>query len=484
MTKIIYSVGFESPDDQVERVSFRSRKSLLDADIVLFSPILFQNVYGYAQEGYPSSNKMFQGKPCLNETNSFNVVEDESHWRTEIKAAYEAGLTIFVFLAAYEQVSRYTGEKTYSGTGRSRVTTNVVEFYDNYKALPLKITRVVPSNGTEIRVNDKLRWLAPYWAHFRVSSEYQIYLEGEIGQTAATTKDGNRMIAACMIGSKGAIILLPALHYDLDFFHQEGKNEGQFNHKGIQWGKRLTATLIEVHKALKADRQTTPPPDWATESAFRLKRESQIEGQITAINNQIQALQGEHTNLLSELESEGGLRRLLYEQGAPLEAAILDALKFLGFDAKNYKNSESEFDVVFLSEEGRFLGEAEGKDDKAINIDKLSQLERNIQEDFAREEVSEHAKGVLFGNAYRLKRPEDRGEFFTQKCILGAKRAKVALVRTTDLFAVARYLKESSDNAYAKQCRKAIFSAEGEIVSFPSLTQLNEKHTVDVKQSE
>jgi len=49
-----------------------------------------------------------------------------------------------------------------------------------------------------------------------------------------------------------------------------------------------------------------------------------------------------------------------------------------------------------VSPEGdRYIGEAEGKENKAVNIDKLGQLERNIQEDFARDEVQEPARGIL-----------------------------------------------------------------------------------------
>ena len=55
----------------------------------------------------------------------------------------------------------------------------------------------------------------------------------------------------------------------------------------------------------------------------------------------------------------------------------------------------------------------------------MSQLERNLQEDFSRDGVDEFAKGVLFGNAFRLAPPEDRGDFFSEKCMKAAKRCKV-----------------------------------------------------------
>jgi hypothetical protein len=139
----------------------------------------------------------------------------------------------------------------------------------------------------------------------------------------------------------------------------------------------------------------------------------------------------------------------------------------MGFVAERFDDGQSEFDAVFTSPEGRFLGEAEGKDKQAINIDKLSQLERNLQEDFAREGVVEYAKGVLFGNPYRLTPVQERPAPFTQKCLAGAKRSGIALVFAPSLFAPAKYLKEHEDLEYARQCREAIFQRCGEIVIFP-----------------
>ena len=80
----------------------------------------------------------------------------------------------------------------------------------------------------------------------------------------------------------------------------------------------------------------------------------------------------------------------------------------MGFKANPFQEKDSVFDVVFESQEGRLIGEAEGKDNKAINIEKLRQLELNLQEDYSRDEISEFAKGALIGNAYRLTPPEER----------------------------------------------------------------------------
>jgi hypothetical protein len=94
----------------------------------------------------------------------------------------------------------------------------------------------------------------------------------------------------------------------------------------------------------------------------------------------------------------------------------------------------------------------------------------NIHEDFDREGVTEPAKAVLFGNAMRLAPPKERGEFFTDKCLTAAKRIGCALVRTTDLFEVARCLAETPNPDFAQKCRQALFNASGEVVAFPPPT--------------
>ena len=143
---------------------------------------------------------------------------------------------------------------------------------------------------------------------------------------------------------------------------------------------------------------------------------------LLEIEVELERAQRNKEEVKRQLSDAGMLRALLFEKGKPLERAIIAALKILGFDAKLFREGASEFDVVFECAEGRMIGEAEGKYNKAVNVDKLRQLAMNLHEDLQREEVSVPAKGVLFGNAFRLTRPEDRKEEpFTDKCILAAR---------------------------------------------------------------
>jgi len=138
----------------------------------------------------------------------------------------------------------------------------------------------------------------------------------------------------------------------------------------------------------------------------------------------------------------------------------------MGFTAAPFKVSDSEFDVVFESAEGRLIGEAEGKDNKAVNIDKLRQLSMNIHEDLQREEVTAPAKPVLFGNAFRLKPIAERSDPFSEKCHSAAASSSTALVYTPDLFFAVQRLLEQNDPDYAQECRRVLLSSVGRVI-FP-----------------
>lgn len=124
---------------------------------------------------------------------------------------------------------------------------------------------------------------------------------------------------------------------------------------------------------------------------------------------------------------------------------------------------------MFTGPEGRFLGEVEGKENKAINVDKISQLHRNVAEDLSREDVPDPAMPVLLGNAFRRKPLLERGEYFTEKVLKFAGTSGTALVRTPDLFSVARYVRKSRDTEFAEWCRIAIREGAGRQVTFPGV---------------
>ncbi len=474
--RTVCSVDCEIPGGLSEFIDFESKTSLLDWHIILFNPSMISFVY---------SNGSYQGKPCLNDDRSFRLREAADHWRHEIAEAFRAGKTIFIFLPQFQEVFVDTGKREYSGTGRNRRTTRIVASFNNYHILPIQM-EVKASEGKGIKLAKEADLIGDYWREFVDYSEYKVLISGNIGTPLLTTKTGAKTVGS-LIQSKetrGALVLLPYLHLgDEEFLRtvEEGSDssdeseiddheEEVWTETGRIFGKKLLKCLIGIDKVLKVASATTPPPNWVGAPRYVLPKEATLRVELLKVEDDLQELTAKKVELKTRIVHEGALRSLLYEKGTALELAILQALKLLGFKAEPYRDKKSEFDAVFESAEGRLLGEAEGKDNNAVNVDKLRQLEMNIHEDFERDGVTDVAKGVLFGNAYRLHPLAERGEYFTEKCMTAAKRNGTALVRTPDLFRAAQYLSDQDDQDFAKKCRQAILTAKGEIVSFPDIS--------------
>ena len=473
--KKILTIGFSLADDQTEFCEFDSDTSLLDWDIILFKPNITEYLY--------RCESTFEGKPCLSDDESFKLRAQSEHWRREIKAAVEHGKLVLVFLSELTPLSIATGEKEFSGTGRNQKVTRIVTNYDNYQSIPLGL-KPINSRGKEIKLCAKnSECISSYWHEFSGISSYKVIVDTEL-TPCLLTKHGDKVVGTIFRSknSNGAMLCLP----DIDFYPEsffigaeDEENEGDWTAEAKQFASRMIKSIISMDKSLRSSGELTPEPNWAKDSKYRLNQEKLASQKLLKIEKTLEVVQAEKEAVIDEVKDLGRLRNLLFEKGKPLEYAILDALKIIGFEVSQFDDGKSEFDAVFESKEGRLIGEAEGKDNKAINIDKLRQLAMNIHEDLERDEVVEPAKPVLFGNSYRLQPIYERPEPFTTKCISAATTSSTALVFTPDLFYIAKYLKDNRDARFATKCRKAILTSIGK-VNFPDVPQ---KSVMESEQS-
>jgi hypothetical protein len=436
MAKSVICVGFDVPGSAAAKsVNHKSQLSVLDADIVVFNPDVSDYIRNYSDT--------YQGKPSLDDNASFQLSENVRRWRNELLTAVNAGKTVIVMMTRAPVVVVDTGQRQYSGTGRNRFTARMVTELDPYSAIPTDLGTVVRAGGERMKAVEDLGVLANYWHDFAAYSKYEVYLDGYKGKPRVVTQVGDKAVAVMIRpqSSRGALILLPPPNLDkmaaetINALKAGAEKRASKSAQAITLhtekaseivGAKFIAALRELDKAVHSETETSPPLAWVGQEQFVLNEEADIVTRLAENENKISALHQEREDLLGKLNDAAALKNLLFEKGKPL-----------------------------------------GKDDKAVNIDKLDQLDRNVREDFQRLGVTEYAKGVLFGNASRFTAPAERGPFFTEKCLTGAKRSGVALVRTPDLFAVARYLKEHDDPQFALECRKAILETNGEIVSFP-----------------
>ena len=459
MSKKIITIEFNIPGYAECFYSYSSDQSLLDADIIIFESRF--NDYDF------DSNH--QGKPSYDENESFRLQEATRHWKRELSTALEEGKTIFVFFSKYEEIFIRTGEKNFVGSGRNARVNTYVTPYDNYQFFPIDLPPLISKGGNKLLFNNN-QTFSTFWKEFNNFLKYESYIDGKIKTPLFFTKTADKPVGGIFRVGKGHLVLLPPLRYPEDKFtkYDEKEEEEFWTKEAIKFGKRLVQVLVDIDKALRSLAEVTPPPQWALAKEFEIPEVNRIKKKISSITKKIDSLIVIKNELLQRLIKEKELKNLLFEKGKPLENTILLALHILGYKAERYDNGELELDSVILSPEGdRFIGEAEGKDDAPINIDKFRQLESNIQEDLEREDIKAPAIGILFGNGFRLTTLKKRPEQFTDKCIKNAARLNAILIKTPDLFKVSEYLKTSEDKSFAKKCRQSIVSSRGKIVNFP-----------------
>lgn len=233
--------------------------------------------------------------------------------------------------------------------------------------------------------------------------------------------------------------------------------------------KKFLGSLIEAFKLYTNNLETSTPPSWLDN--FILPSENSIENELDSIRSEIDILRSKEQEIMRDLNNVTKFKELLYEQGAPLELIVEDAFKLIGFQTEKRKESDIEHDIIISAPEGRAIVEVEGKDNAAININKLDQLSRVIDEDFTISNL--YPDGILVGNHYRKTDPPERKDAFTDKVKISANRKNIILLNTFEIYKVIEYvLKEGKDEISKANIRREILNSKGAEFLFKKLNGL------------
>ena len=226
----ILTVACEIPGGFGHYVNIDSKTSLLDADFVLFRPTLGISSWEYEQH--------YMGKPSLSDSSSFRVQEAINYWRTEIADCVKSGKTVFLIMGPLEEVYVNTGEQRYSGTGRNRLTTDIVQLVSNYDVLPV-LKEMYESEGKQMVLHSCGHILKEYWLQFGNESKYHVYMEQSTQfRPLVLTRHGDRIVGAIVRSkSGGALVALPWV----EFYRKEFVSEQLKDKKDV--GRKQTWTV-------------------------------------------------------------------------------------------------------------------------------------------------------------------------------------------------------------------------------------------------
>lgn len=462
-------VGFNIPSQNDDFINLDSFSSLADTDIAIFCPNLATTNYStYDSNSYPSNGE-YEGKKLYNKESSVSIKEHSEYWKKELLHFVESGRTLFIVLPKKSDFYIYTGTKGFSGTGRNQKTTYHVSSFSNYDFLPFSFLEYHTASGKNVLPKSDL--VNDFFGHFKDLISYEVYLKSQKDLNRIfTTKNGDRILGTIFKIKEGFVIFLPNFNFEDQKFSQfyEEVDDEFWTEEAIRRGKILVNSLVSIDKSLRNEKVNTPKPEWIEKDEYSLQIALETKNLIKKIEKDIEKKTRELEEQKKVLEEQESLKDLLFETGKPLESAVTKALTILGFKAENYDDGELELDQIILSPEGyRYIGECEGKDNKDIDVSKFRQLLDGLNADFERESVIEKAYGLLFGNPQRLIQLDKRTLDFTLKCKTGAKREKIGLIKTTDLFKVCKIVLEKNDLEFAKNCREAIHTQMGEVIKFP-----------------
>ena len=426
-SRSILTLAYDIPNNDKNITQYWSylneRMSLSDYDIVVIKPLIYKVE---------------------------DLLDIVGYWRNEFSNFVKNGGLLFVVLYKYETIKGSEFLRTYE-------VSNYDIIPSDYKYINTKGSVLVPKSPIVTKL----------YSTFQDVMQYDVQIQGAT-DPVFVTRDGNKVLGTIQTLGRGHIVYLPYINLLECYGEDFEPDDDEYSEIELKTGHKLLTCLKDIYNSLMSSKSTAP--EWLKNEHFTQKY-SDIQSEIVSVQKQIEELKEQNHNLQISLSQERELSALLYETGKPLENAVSKALKILGYiQAENYNDGKLELDQVIVSPEGdRFIGECEGKDSTAINVDKFRQLNDSLYEDFQREEVPYKANGIIFGNPQRLSEPDKRTLTFTEKCINNARREKVGLVLTMDLFKAAKRVADTGDEEYASICRQAIKEQLGEVVVFPEI---------------
>lgn len=172
-------------------------------------------------------------------------------------------------------------------------------------------------------------------------------------------------------------------------------------------------------------------PTWAKD--IGTERINSCKKQILEIQNQLQMLNQDLTQVSFELERLHSYKRMLVASGTELEMIFRKCLEDLGGEVVPSKYSQEEY--ILKHNNAEYLVEAKGNG-KSVSLTDMRQLIDYLLQVEA--DTGVKGKGILFGNAWRSipvsERDTNDKPYFPQNVVERAIREDISLVSSWDFF--------------------------------------------------
>ena len=175
-------------------------------------------------------------------------------------------------------------------------------------------------------LSDKATVLRDYWPAFGELSVYSVLITGVVTQPLVLSKDRKHVLGAIVRfkGSFGSFVLLPDIPFaQIPKFLDEKEGKSFWTKEATAFGYQFLQVLCNIDDVLRSATARSPTPTWAKDRAYDLPVERKLNEELLLIEEQRKTLDNQESMLKQRLREETLLKGLLYEQGHPLEEAIL-----------------------------------------------------------------------------------------------------------------------------------------------------------------
>lgn len=393
MLHLCYENGYEP----ATYAAFGSDTSVMDFDIVLWDPkeVISEYLFDPHDDHFVRSSH-YRGLPSLGASGSARILADTRRRKQELSDFIKLGRTLFVIVRSPQDFYYDTGKREYSGTGKNRQTTTIVNDASVGVALPVAVSMVAAS-GNRIEFCGPDGPFATFWRDQKAVLRYDAYLEGEYGTPLWKVAGTDRVLGSfARVQEGGLIVFLPAA-----VFPKPGTKK-----KGAETDDKPFAfqqALLELAGALQADGFESTLPDWSNE--YLLPGEQQQIEEAQARELEVQEARSRTQEASARLRMLQTDKLLFTGSGRPLELRVRDVLEALEGEVLEPEPGRDDWIVHFP--ERSAVVEVKGVSGSAAEKH-AAQLEKWVSGYI--EEHGTTPKGLLVVNGWRDTPLEERTE--------------------------------------------------------------------------
>ncbi|WP_150253122.1 hypothetical protein [Nocardiopsis deserti] len=426
----LLSLDFDPVYDDADRSTFSSDLSVFDYDVVIWDPEASLNSYSlHVFNGY------YRGHPSLDDHDSVQIQADVKRRRAEFVEFLNSGRTLVVITRPPQSCYVDSGNRSFSGTGKSRVTTRLLEPFNLLSAFPFDEAKFSRASGSRIEF-DGSGPVVDLLKKYKDKLAYCAFIKNPLGAPVARVAGTDRIVSSILrTEGDGYLILVPAINLRDEPGNGDSDDEGWLP-EAPQFQADLLAAISQLSGSKSMSR-----PQWIARYATDEQEHLRLE--IVKQQKKIEEARTRLADLQRQKELAEAKDQLFLGSGRALELEVKSVLELLGGAVTEPTPGRDDWKVSFS--EGDAVVEVKGIKKSAAEKH-AAQLEKWVAT--ALEETEKAPKGILAVNTWRERPLDERTEAdFPDQMIPYCEGRQHCLVTGLQLFVIRDDVEKNPERA-------------------------------------